>query len=227
MWLCLFFLTAASPPDRRGTAGEQPRSGGPAREASGPRPGLRYLALGDSFTIGTGSSESQAFPARLKAALEKKRGAAVELLNPAVNGYSTRELIDDELPAVEAFKPTLITVAVGANDIVRGRGPDDYRANLKKIFAALPRTATVLALPQPDWSHTPVARHFGDPAALQQQIVAYNRILEEEAKASGFRYLELWPLMRKQADAKQLAADGLHPSADAHAEWAQALLKEL
>ena len=202
MWLCLLFLTAASP--------EQ-----------------RYLALGDSFTIGTGSSESQAFPARLKALLEKKRSARVELLNPAVNGYSTQELIDDELPAVDTFKPTLVTVAVGANDIVRGRGPDDYRANLKKIFAALPKTATVVALPQPDWSHTPVAKHFGDPDALQKQIVLYNRILEEEAKASGFRYLDLWPLLRKQADAKKLAADGLHPSAEAHAEWAQALAKEL
>src|SRR5262249_37169554 len=92
-------------------------------------PEVRYLALGDSFTIGTGSSEAQAFPARLKALLEKKKGVTVKLLNPAVNGYSTEELMEDELPNLEKFTPTLVTLAVGANDIVRGRGPDDYRAN--------------------------------------------------------------------------------------------------
>jgi len=189
-------------------------------------PDVRYLSLGDSFTIGTGSSEGQAFPTRLKALLEKK-GRTVKLLNPAVNGYSTQELIDDELPQLVAFKPTLVTLAVGANDIVRGRGPDAYRANLKAIFAAIPKGTRVVAIPQPDWSRSPVAEAFGDPAELQKKIVQYNEILQAEAKAAGARYLDLWPLMRKQADAKKVAPDGLHPSAAAHLEWAEALAKEL
>jgi lysophospholipase L1-like esterase len=182
---------------------------------------VRYLALGDSFTIGTGSSEQQAFPSRLSALLEKK-GAHVKLLNPAVNGYSTQELIDEELPTVAAFKPTLVTLAVGANDIVRGRPPEAYRANLKKIFAALPAKA-VVALPQPDWSRSPAAKAFADPDAIRAQIVLYNRILAEEAKAAGARYLDLFPLMTRQAEAQDLAVDGLHPSAHAHLEWAEAL----
>ncbi|MBL8953793.1 MAG: SGNH/GDSL hydrolase family protein [Myxococcaceae bacterium] len=189
-------------------------------------PDVRYLALGDSFTIGTGSSEAQAFPSRLKGLLEKK-GQTVKLLNPAVNGYSTQELIDDELPHIATFKPTLVTVAVGANDLVRGRGPDAYRKNLKTIFAALPRAARVIALPQPDWSQSPVAEAFGDPMELKARIGAYNAILQEEAKLAGARYLDLWPLMRRQADAKKVAPDGLHPSAAAHLEWAEALAKEL
>ena len=98
----------------------------------------RYLALGDSFTIGTGSSPEAAFPARLTA-LAIKRGAKVQLMNVALNGYSTQELIDEELPAVKPFAPTHVTIAIGANDIVRGRGPTDYRKNLKRIFAALKR----------------------------------------------------------------------------------------
>lgn len=189
---------------------------------------MRYLALGDSFTIGTGSSEQQAFPARLKALLEKKKKGAspIALLNLAVNGYSTQELIDSELPVADQFRPTLVTLAIGANDIVRGRSPDDYRANLKKIFAAIPAKLCV-AIPQPDWSRSPVAKAFGDPDALQQQIVLYNQILEEEAKAAGARYLNLWPLMRRQADAKKVAPDGLHPSPTAHQEWAEALVREL
>lgn len=193
--------------------------------AAAPGADVRYLALGDSFTIGTGSSEQQAFPARLKALLEKK-GRAVKLMNPAVNGFSTQELIDEELSTVDAFKPTLVTLAVGANDIVRGRSPAEYRENLKKIFAALPAKA-VIAIPQPDWARSPVSKAFGDLDALHARIVQYNQILAEEAKAHGARYLDLFPLMMKQAAEKKIAPDGLHPSAAAHAEWAEALAREL
>src|SRR5687767_6022996 len=45
-----------------------------------PSPAPRYLALGDSFTIGTGSSPSEAFPSRLVARW-RGRGCLAELKN--------------------------------------------------------------------------------------------------------------------------------------------------
>ncbi len=187
---------------------------------------VRYLALGDSFTIGTGSSAKEAFPARLQL-LASKRGVSVRLENVAVNGYSTQELIDDQLPAVKVFNPTHVTIAIGANDLVRGRGPDAYRANLKAIFAALKKDgvtpARVWALPQPDWSKSPVAKGFGDPDQLHAQIVRYNAILAEEVRVFGGTWVELFPLMQTQAKQKMLAPDGLHPSAAAHLQWAERL----
>src|SRR3712207_2472695 len=72
------------------------------------RSAVRVLALGDSFTIGTGSSPESAFPARV-AERWRATGCNVELRNVAVNGYSTREIIDRELPELETFAPTWIT----------------------------------------------------------------------------------------------------------------------
>ena len=191
---------------------------------------VRCLALGDSFTIGTGSSPGEAFPARLTA-LAQKRGAKVVLKNVAVNGYSTQELIEQQLPEVQSFAPTHVTIAIGANDLVRGRGPDDYRKNLKRIFAALKvdgvNPARVWALPQPDWSKSPAAAAFGEPQALHAQIVSYNAILSEETKAFGGTYVDLFPLMEQQAGANQVARDGLHPNATAHAAWAARLDREI
>ena len=80
----------------------------PPRNDQAPR--VRLLALGDSFTIGTGSSPSQAFPARL-AQRYRAMGCDVELRNVAVNGYSTRDVIDLELAEIERFHPTMITFA--------------------------------------------------------------------------------------------------------------------
>ena len=56
------------------------------------------------------------------------RGRAVLLRNPAVNGYRTDDLIAEELPLVAAFVPTLVTILIGANDIVAGSSDDRYRA---------------------------------------------------------------------------------------------------
>jgi acyl-CoA thioesterase I len=192
---------------------------------------IRYLALGDSFTIGTGTTPDKAFPALL-AAKWRAAGRAVELLNPAVNGYTTDDLIARELPHVPVFKPTLVTLLIGANDIVRG-GSDDkrYRGQLRRIYTQLredgvPGSAAV-ALPQPEWSRSPAASPYGTTEALLTRIAHFNAIAMEEAETAGARFIDLYPLMHRQAAAEMLATDGLHPNAEAHEEWAKTLAEKL
>src|SRR5438045_8806659 len=112
---------------------------------------MRYLALGDSFTIGTGTTPDRSFPAVL-ARRWRERGIECDLRNPAVNGYTTDDLIREELPLVRPYAPDLITLLIGANDIVAGSGEGRYRAQLhrihERITAAAPR-APRHALPQP------------------------------------------------------------------------------
>lgn len=192
--------------------------------ADGP---IRYLALGDSFTIGTSTPENLNFPSQLSAML-KKKGREVRLENVAVNGYSTRELIRDELPALAAVKPTHVTLAIGANDLVRGSGAAEYRTRLKQIFTKLTAAGLtgnrLLVIPQPDWSQAPIAEAFGDRDELRTRIEAYNGILAEETKAAGGVYVDLWPLMVEQGAKKLFTSDGLHPNQKAYTAWAEALL---
>jgi lysophospholipase L1-like esterase len=192
---------------------------------------IRYLALGDSFTIGTGTTPDKAFPALL-AGRWRAAGRAVELLNPAVNGYTTDDLITRELPHVPVFKPTFITLLIGANDIVRG-GSDDkrYRGQLRRIYSQLrddgiPGSA-IVGLPQPEWSRSPAASPYGTTEALLTRIAHFNAIAMEEAETAGARFIDLYPLMHRQAAAEMLAGDGLHPNAEAHEEWARTLAEKL
>ncbi|MBL8909889.1 MAG: SGNH/GDSL hydrolase family protein [Archangium sp.] len=186
---------------------------------------LRYLALGDSFTCGTGSPPELSFPSQLKRALSKK-GVEVKLENVAVNGYSTNEVIDRELEALERFKPDTVTLAIGANDIVRHDDLDAYRKNLKTIFKAINavKPRRVYVLPQPDWSQSPVSEGFGDRSAIRARIEVYNAILAEESKVAGATYLDLFPQFVEQAKKGLIAPDGLHPSSRAYAAWAEALI---
>jgi lysophospholipase L1-like esterase len=185
----------------------------------------RFLALGDSFTIGTGTTPDRSFPAVL-ARTWTERGRVVILSNPAVNGYTTDDLIRDELPLVASFRPTLVTVLVGANDIVRGSTEDRYRQQLRLIHEQLDEDASdarVVALPQPDWSMSPAGAGSGDLAAIARTIERFNEIARDEAGRAGALWIDLFRLMREQGRKKMFASDGLHPSAEAYAEWARAL----
>ncbi len=193
------------------------------RDRTGP---IRYLALGDSFTIGTGITPERAFPAVLVARW-RAVGREVWLTNPAVNGYTTEDVIAREVPLAASGRPTLVTLLIGANDIVRGSDDARYRRQLRRIHdglraAGVPATA-VVALPQPEWSRSPAAAPYGTTEALRTRIERFNRVAMEEAERAGARYVDLFPLMRRQAAAEMLAPDGLHPSAEAHAELAAVL----
>ncbi|HEX4745207.1 MAG TPA: SGNH/GDSL hydrolase family protein [Candidatus Limnocylindria bacterium] len=184
----------------------------------------RYLALGDSFTIGTGVGPERSFPALLVERW-RARGIDVELTDPAVNGYTTDDLIERELPLAARVEPTLVTLLVGANDLVRGSDRPRYAAQLRTILdglaaAGVPASA-IHGLPQPDWSLAPAASRFGDPRDVRVRIEAFNAAMRDEVERAGGRYLDLFSEMRRQAEAGMLAPDGLHPSAEALAEWAE------
>lgn len=148
-----------------------------------------------------------------------------------MNGYTTDDLIEQELPLARTTRPTIVTLLIGANDIVRGRDAARYRAQLRRILtelvdAGVARSA-IYGLPQPDWSVSPSAAGFGTTEALRARIVEFNAILREEVVGAGGLYIDLFPLMRKQADAGMFAPDGLHPSAAALAEWAATLAERI
>lgn len=189
----------------------------------------RFLALGDSFTIGTGTTPDRSFPAVL-VGIWAGRGRKVVLANPAVNGYTTDDLIHDELPLVASFRPTLVTLLIGANDIVRGSSEDRYRLQLDLIYRGIRADASdarLVALPQPDWSLSPAGSGFGDLATIARTIERFNEIARADAERAGARWVDLFPLMREQGRKKMFAPDGLHPSVEAYAEWADELERAL
>lgn len=189
----------------------------------------RYLALGDSFTIGTGTTPDRSFPAVLVNRWWDQ-GLECDLRNPAVNGYTTDDLIREELPLVESYRPDLITLLIGANDIVAGSREERYRAQLRRIHERVVANAPGarrFALPQPDWSLTPAGASFGDTARIAKTIERFNTIAREEAERAGASYADIFPLMREQMRNGMTAPDGLHPSAEAYAAWADALVETL
>ena len=200
---------------------------------------IRYLALGDSYTIGTGlEDEAQNFPSLLAKRLTEETGVDVTLVNLGVNGYTTADLIREELPVARASSPEIVTVLIGANDIVQGSDEASYRRRLQQIYTFVRElglsTNRVLSISIPDFSGLPGAAPFGTPGQLRARVDAFNRIAQTEADARRFHFADITGLSRKpDRGSGWLAADGLHPGPWQHraiadylweivgAEWAR------
>jgi lysophospholipase L1-like esterase len=194
-------------------------------------PAARYLALGDSYTIGEAVAAGGRWPVQL-AALLRQGGAAVgEPEIVARTGWTTAEL-GAGIDAAAPHGPfALVSLLIGVNDQYRGGRPEEYRAG----FAAMLRRAIafaggepgrVVVLSIPDWSVTPFAVGGGhDLARIAREIRQFNAINREEAARAGARYVDVTPVSeRALGDRSLLAGDGLHPSAAMYAEWARLAL---
>ncbi|HUP60134.1 MAG TPA: SGNH/GDSL hydrolase family protein [Thermoanaerobaculia bacterium] len=182
-------------------------------------PPSRYLALGDSYTIGESVAPEERFPNQLARTLGIGEPQII-----AKTGWTTDEL-DAAIDAADPKGPfDLVTLLIGVNNQYRGRSADEYRAQ----FTALLQRAIgfaggdakrVIVVSIPDWGVTPFAASR-DRAKIAREIDQFNAINREEALRAGARYVDITPISRG-GDPALVAADGLHPSGKQYAEWAR------
>jgi lysophospholipase L1-like esterase len=218
-----------SPTKSSAACGPRSKSGArsPTSNAEQASP-LRYLALGDSYTIGTGASESsRAWPSIVAARLQEQTQRKVELTNPAVNGFTTLDLIEHELPHLSRIKPDLVTILIGVNDLVQGRTPDQYRASLKEIYT-LVAGPHVAAVSIPDWSFVPAASEFGGQDLVGRLTEVFNKIARKEASERGFEWIDITEASRSGIGSLGwIASDELHPGDAQYAAWAEVIWDRL
>lgn len=97
----------------------------------------RIVALGDSLTSGYGLPAGEDFATKLEQALHKN-GHNVKIDNAGVSGDTTAGGLNRLEWAVSGDpKPSLVIVALGANDMLRGLDPALAKQNLSKIITTL------------------------------------------------------------------------------------------
>ena len=184
----------------------------------------RFLALGDSYTIGEGVEATGRWPNQLAARLGLD---APEIV--AQTGWTT-----DELGAAmdaHAFHPpyALVTLLIGVNNQYRGRDLASYRGEFTQLLQRAielagdnPRHVVVVSIP--DWGITPFARGR-DTDAIAREIDAYNAANREIAANSHAHYADVTGISRDRGEREDmLVSDGLHPSAAMYTRWLDAIL---
>ena len=191
----------------------------------------RYLALGDSYTIGEGIAAEDRWPVRLADALRAEGIAldAPEII--ATTGWTTEELDAGIDAAAPAGPFDLVSLLIGVNDQYRQRPLPEYATGFDALFHRAELLSKrgadgVVVLSIPDWGVTPFGAHSGrDVAAIARELNAYNAAAAEICASRGVAFVDIAAVSRARGgEAEMLADDGLHPSAALHAEWTRLAL---
>lgn len=144
-----------------------------------------------------------------------------------MNGFTTLDLIREELPYLQRVKPDLVSILIGVNDLVQGRTPDQYRASLKQIYT-LVTELHVVTISIPDWSFVPAAADFGGSDHVGRMTGVFNEVAREEARSLGFEWIDITEVSRSGVGAPGwIAADRLHPGDAQYAAWAEVIWDRL
>ena len=199
---------------------------GPASTSTSVRPTLRYLALGDSYTIGEGVAAADRWPVVLGQALETQGFGTVTVEIVARTGWTTGEL-DGAIAASSLGGPyDLVTLLIGVNDQYRGRSIASFSTGFENLleqaigFAGGSPTR-VVAVSIPDWGVTPFGQG-GDPTRVGAEIDAFNVAAEAIATEAGVAWVDVTAISR--ANPGLVVVDGLHPSAAQYLLWVEAIL---
>jgi lysophospholipase L1-like esterase len=189
---------------------------------------LSYVALGDSYTIGTSVGIAERWPDQLVAALGPTPPTLELVANLAVNGYTSRDVVELELPALAALDPEFVSLLVGVNDVVQGVPENAYRRNVDRILDDLVARVgadRIIVVTTPDYTVTPAGTDYGDPAQQAAGIRDFNDVLARIATSRGIAVVDIYDLsLRATADPSLVAGDGLHPSGAQYALWVERLV---
>ena len=192
---------------------------------------IRYLPLGDSYTICTGASPKESWPHLLTNHLNETKFNCILLDNPARNGFTTQDLIDNELPLLKTLKPDFVTLLIGVNDWVRNVPVATFDRNLvyilDEIQKSIPDKSKIILITIPDFGVTPTGKNYSNGRNISNGIAEFNTIIKLEAKKRKLPVVDIFELTKKMgSDESLVARDGLHPSAKEYALWETLVLPE-
>lgn len=197
---------------------------------------LRFLALGDSYTVGEGLALEEGWPAQLIQLLAEAGIDAAPFKIVAQTGWTTDELID-ALDA-ELLEPSydLVTLLIGVNNQYRQLRLENYEQSFQVLLrSAIERAGgnrkRVVVISIPDWGVTPFA-HSSENARpvseIGEEIDVFNTMNCRLTYHAGCHYVDVTSITREHKnDPHAWAADGLHPATLMYTQWARKLLPVL
>lgn len=190
---------------------------------------VSYLALGDSYTIGTGIEEEDNWPNQLSEALKDSDLTVEKTQVIAVNGWTTTDLKNGIAETAPDSSFDLVSLLIGVNNQYQGLDIELYRTEFRELLErsitfARGDTSRVFVVSIPNYGVTPFAQ-YRDPEVIGEEIALYNDIAENISNEYGIPFVNITPISEEaEGDDSLLASDELHPSAKMYAMWVEEML---
>lgn len=192
---------------------------------------VRYLALGDSYTIGESVAPSGRWPQQLYDSLAARGYQTEELKIIAQTGWRTDNLME----AIEYTNPAadynLVSLLIGVNNQFQGGSIDTYEDEfeellLKAIELAGGNKSSVFVLSIPDYGYTPFGQR--NTEGISQAVENFNAVNRSITDYYGITYYNITPISQLGLSQPELVAgDGLHPSEQMYTEWVNLILNDI
>lgn len=192
---------------------------------------IKYLALGDSYTIGESVSEEERWPNQLGEALKKKGYEVEKPKIIATTGWRTDNL--KNAMTIAQLKPeyNLVSLLIGVNNQYQHKPTEIFAKEFEgllndAIHLAGGKKENVFVVSIPDYGFTP----FGKPkqTEISKELDAFNEISKKITEKLKIKYINITDISREGLNKPDLVAgDGLHPSGKMYGLWVDRILETL
>jgi len=194
---------------------------------------MRYVAIGDSYTIATGIEEKNSWPSQLTQKL-KSAGIKINLIEVlGMRGATSQQTLNEIMPLLKNLEPEFVTLLIGVNDWIReGISSSKFRTRIKslidKIQSNLPPPKKLLLITIPDFSCSPQKKNWGYGKSATNGITRLNKILKTEAALRDLVIVDIYPLSQNLcSQVGMFSDDGVHPSALQYSKWVDLIFPHL
>ncbi len=192
---------------------------------------MKYLALGDSYTIGESVAESDRWPNQLVNKLEEKGVIWSKPTIIATTGWRTYNL--KNAITIAKLKPEYdkVSLLIGVNNQYQGKPIEQYEKEFEELLKisiglAKGKVQNVFVVSIPDYGFTPYG--LKNKEKISKEIDDFNRINKEIAQRHKVLYINITDISRTGLkDPALVASDGLHPSGKMYALWVEEIVNNL
>ena len=185
---------------------------------------LKYLALGDSYTIGEAIQESNNWPNLLVKSLREKKYDFAKPRIIAKTGWRTDELLSAMGALSIDDQYEMISILIGVNNQYQGKEMDVFVKELDLIISKAIKHSKkgakgIFAFSIPDYSVMP-ALEGKHSESIAGQINDYNELYKSKCAEKGIRFYDVTEMSRGAKNNHEYQADDkLHLSAKMYEIW--------
>lgn len=192
---------------------------------------IKYLALGDSYTIGESVTESDRWPEQLAEAMRSKGTKVEKPRIIAVTGWRTDQLKKAIEDAHLQNEYGLVSLLIGVNNQYQKKSAESYAPEFEELLnmavaLAGGKKENVFVVSIPDYGYTP----FGQPRQpeISAAIDRFNAANQAITEKMGIKYVSITDLTRQGLEQPDyVAPDKLHPSGKMYTLWTARIAKAL
>ena len=189
----------------------------------------KFLALGDSYTIGQSVEINERWPVQFLKELKTSTSAIDTLQIIAQTGWRVDQL-NEAMNNSDLEAPYgLVSLLIGVNNQYQGQKANSFKPEFIEILERSlklvdNRKERLFVVSIPDWGASPYGATL-NRTQISKEIDEFNSVLKEESEKRGVRYFNITTISRRAlTDNSLIASDRLHPSGKMYKLWVDKII---